>query len=888
MHSLPGFRLLGPIAKNTSLLVVVIGVCATAAPAVGLTRTVDWDTYAADNQRTGFNPTENALGPTAVKAIRQIWFRGLGAPILTQPVVASGVTVRHPRRVVDLIYAATEHGRIAAMDAETGRVVWSRQLGYQYVSFCGDLPNNDFGITGTAVIDRGRNSIFTMGGGGTLYELDLADGRTKRRWLLTNDPWHNYDYGALLLAGGTLYVPFAGNCDKDPYEGFLAAIRVRGGQRIATWFPDAGVGGGGIWGYGGVSADPGGSIFAAVGNSRGPTRTAGYGEHIVRLTPDLGVVSADYPGLPPGDADFGATPLLFRRPGCPPQLAVGNKFGSFFVYDRNGISSGAVQRIELGGSGFGQQGLLGVDAYWPATSTIFVSNPVAQGRYRQGLVAFRVTASCRLAYEWSASHGPAGIDSTPTVAAGVVFFGNGYGNNAVAFDARTGHLLWTSGGSITGHVFAAPTVVNGKVYVAMLSGYLAAFGPAPQNTSPPLISGTATQQHTLTESHGSWTNNPTSYRYEWEDCDSSGTSCSVIAGATNRRLTLTSDDAGHTIRVQETAINPSGASSPASSAATRVVLPLPPSNRVPPSISGNTTEGQTLAETHGSWTNSPTTFTYQWQRCDTSGTNCSAIPGATSNSYTLAAADVGDTIRVQETASNGKPSRAPATSAPTAVVQPASAPPTNPSNSLPPVISGTTLAGQTLTGSTGAWSGTPPISFSYQWERCARSCSAITGATSSSYTLTGGDVGAKIAVVVTATNSGGSANATSTQVGPARAGPALKQLRAALVMALKLSRKETIGKLLEDDGYASAFSAPSPGQLAIGWYLLPKRVGLPLLVATADVIFHTARKANVTITLTGKGRQVLEQSSRLKLTAKATFTPAGGPTTTATRVVILR
>ncbi len=662
-----------------ALLGLVIGVGATAAaPAVASTRTVDWDTYAVDNERTGFNPNEDALRPTAVKRIHQIWSQRLGAPILTQPVVAARVTLNHPRRKVDLIYAASEHGLFAAMDAETGRVVWTRELGFNFVSFCGDLPHNQFGITGTAVIDRGRNSIFTMGGGGTLHELDLGDGRTKRTWQLTNDPTHNYDYGALLLSNGTLYVPFAGNCDIDPYHGMVAAIRVSDGRRIATWFPDGAVGGGGIWGYGGVSADPGGSIFAAVGNSRGPTRNAGYGEDVVRLTSDLGVVSANYPGLPTGDADFGATPLLFQRRGCPPQLAVGNKFGSFFVYDRNTISSGPVQRIELGGSGFGQQALTGVAAFWPATSTVFVSNPVNRGKYRHGIVAFRVTASCRLAYEWSASYGPTGIDATPTVAGGVVYFGNGYGNEAVAFDARTGHLLWTSGRNVTGHAFAAPTVVNGKVYVTSYGGYVLAFGPAPQNTSPPLISGTAAQGDTLTESHGSWTNNPRMYRYRWEKCDSSGSRCSAIVGARKRRLTLTNGDAGHTIRVEEIAINPSGSSRPARSAPTRVVLPARPSNSAPPSISGTVTEGQTLAETHGSWTNSPTTFTYQWQRCDTSGTNCSAIPGATANSYTLAAADVGHTIRVRETASNGRPSTAPAASAPTAVVQPAAAPLTNP------------------------------------------------------------------------------------------------------------------------------------------------------------------------------------------------------------------
>ena len=303
---------------------------------------------------------------------------------------------------------------------------------------------------------------------------------------------------------------------------------------------------------------------------------------------------------------------------------------------------------------------------------------------------------------------------------------------------------------------------------------------------------------------------------------------------------------GHTIRVEETATNASGSSSPASSAATRVVSPLPPSNTAPPSISGNTTQGQTLAESHGSWTNSPTSFTYQWERCDSSGRSCSAIAGATSQTYTLTAADVGDTIRVEETASNTHRSRRPAISAPTGVVQPATAPPTQPSNSSPPVISGTTTAGQTLTGSTGAWSGTPPISFSYQWERCAGSCSPIAGATSSSYTLTRADVGAKIALVVTATNSAGSANATSAQVGPVKtAGPTPHQVKEALLKALKRSDTASIGQLLKNDADTIAFSAPSPGRLAIGWYLVPKgrrpNATQPLRVATANVIIRRPR-----------------------------------------------
>lgn len=85
-----------------------------------------------------------------------------------------------------------------------------------------------------------------------------------------------------------------------------------------------------------------------------------------------------------------------------------------------------------------------------------------------------------------------------------------------------------------------------------------------------------------------------------------------------------------------------------------------------------------------------------------------------------------------------------------------------PSNTVAPVISGTAVVGQVLTSTTGTWTGTAPITYSYQWKRGATNI----GTNSSTYTLVQADAGntSNITCVVTATNAGGSANATSNTI----------------------------------------------------------------------------------------------------------------------------
>lgn len=190
--------------------------------------------------------------------------------------------------------------------------------------------------------------------------------------------------------------------------------------------------------------------------------------------------------------------------------------------------------------------------------------------------------------------------------------------------------------------------------------------PPPANSGAPTVSGTAQQGQTLIAGTGVWSPTPTSYTYQWLSCNSLGGSCGAIGGATNPTYVPTANDVGGTVKVQVVASDAGGPGAAANSAPTAVVTPAAPVNKFPPTILGVAAEGQTLFVSNGSWANSPDSFTYQWYRCDSTGTSCVLpIAGATAQTYALTVADVGLRVDVQVTAVNAGGSSLPSASAPT-------------------------------------------------------------------------------------------------------------------------------------------------------------------------------------------------------------------------------
>ena len=183
-----------------------------------------------------------------------------------------------------------------------------------------------------------------------------------------------------------------------------------------------------------------------------------------------------------------------------------------------------------------------------------------------------------------------------------------------------------------------------------------------------------------------------------------------------------------------------------------LVIPGSPVNTVAPAVTGTALVGSTLTCSTGTWTNSPTGYTYQWTR------NGGNISGATSSTYLTVTADGGTSVGCVVRATNAISSNS-ASSNVLAILG-------VPANTAAPVASGSLTVGSTLSCTQGTWTNSP-TSYAYQWQRGGAN---ISGATSSSYVTVSADGGTSVGCLVTATNAAGSASQASNTLAIAASG----------------------------------------------------------------------------------------------------------------------
>ncbi|HEX3525725.1 MAG TPA: PQQ-binding-like beta-propeller repeat protein [Thermoanaerobaculia bacterium] len=476
----------------------------------GVAHGADWPQFNLDARHSGASAQETALHAGNVTTLHMVYSVALPAIADGAPAFLAGVSTAGG--VKDLLFLTTKDGRILAVDAATGTIVWSKQPA--------TTPRY---TTSMPAIDPSRLYVYSYALDGKVHKYQVGDGTeiTTGGWpeVTTLKPDVEKSSPGLTVAtvaGGTQYL-YVGNGgypgDAGDYQGHITAINLAtGAQKVfnaacsdqTVHFVEGGspdcVGHvqTAIWARSGVVYDSDNEkLFMATGNGDYDGNTVGgheWGDSVFALHTDgtgSGGVPVDtytpteFQTLQNTDADLGSTaPAILPTPP-------GSRFAHL------GVQSGKDAKIRLLNlddlSGLGGPGHLGGEiqkisvpqgsvvltapAVWTdpvdGTTWTFIGNGA-------GLSAFQVavdgSGNPTLTTKWTIS----GSGSSPLLANGTLYWATS--NKMRAINPRTGALLW-SDATFGGVHWESPIVIQGRLYATDEGGKLWAWAPA---AAPPL------------------------------------------------------------------------------------------------------------------------------------------------------------------------------------------------------------------------------------------------------------------------------------------------------------------------------------------------------------------------------------------------------------------
>jgi outer membrane protein assembly factor BamB len=280
-------------ASTTATRPAASGTAAATAAAAGSNH--DWPLFGLTNDRPNSDPTGAGLRAASVRSLRRVRL-DIPGTVDSSPIYLHAVRVAGAVR--DVFVVTTTYGRTLALDASSGRTLWTY------------TPPGTASLQGTARItnaspaaDPGRQFVFTASPDGRVHRLALANGGETRSggWpvTITRDPAHEKLTSSFNVSGRLLLVATGGYFgDAPPYQGHVVAIdrssgRIRGifnalcsnvHQIMSTRSCPASDAA--IWARSGAVVEPGTrDVLIATGNGPFNGRT-NWGQSVLRLSPN--------------------------------------------------------------------------------------------------------------------------------------------------------------------------------------------------------------------------------------------------------------------------------------------------------------------------------------------------------------------------------------------------------------------------------------------------------------------------------------------------------------------------------------------------------------------------------------------------------------------------
>ena len=517
---------------------------------------------AGDDLRSGWYPNQPLLAPSRVSApdFGQLFDTPITGQVQAQPLLVNG-----------RLLVVTESDDVYSLDPETGAVLAHRTLHVPWnPADVNCIPlSPSVGIMGTPVVDEASGTAYLTAktyvsgsSGPAAYWAHAVDvltlqerpgfpvqiqGSADNVSGVPFDARQHLQRAGLILLDGVVYAAFAGNCDIQPWKGWIFGVSTAG-QITTRWAAvDGSALGAGIWQTGGAPVVDGpGTFLVSTGNGAvitsptpGSTPPKYFGEAWVRLTVQgNGALKAtdffmpyDASDLNEWDGDLGSgapmgLPDAFGTAAFP-HLAVGTgKQGYVYLLDWDHL--GGFKQGTVGGDDVLQRvgpygGVWGKPAAWPGSGGWVYVPTVSAGSTPGGNSgSFDV---------YRASVDGSGNPTLARVAQAPGAFGLGTSAPVVTSDGTTPGsalvwLIWSADNTGAGAELRAydavpvsgtlplryrasigraarytpPGVGEGRIYVATFDGHVRGFGAPvdPVITAPPLDFGPLTIGQTAT------------------------------------------------------------------------------------------------------------------------------------------------------------------------------------------------------------------------------------------------------------------------------------------------------------------------------------------------------------------------------------------------------